>query len=137
MSLEQYMNDRCTRDNRYTRFPPLPRPAVSVPSEFAAGLDYTYLVGIEGSPLVKIGHAKDPRKRLRFLQTGHPMLLSLLWTYPVNYETALHDRFDHCRVRGEWFDLTPVGDPVAVVDLTVRYLAAPDAATATSSERAA
>ena len=76
----------------------------------------TYLVGAEGSPLVKIGYTGgDPKARLASLQTGQPMTLSLLWSVDSNYEKWLHDRFAEYRVRGEWFDLTPLGDPVTVV----------------------
>lgn len=76
----------------------------------------TYLVGAEGSPLVKIGYTGgDPKKRLASLQTGQPMTLSLLWSVDGDYEDGLHQRFAEYRVRGEWFDLTPLGDPVTVV----------------------
>lgn len=106
------------------RFPPLSpereRAAIkkwtrkpSVPKQLRP---CTYLVGAEGSPLVKIGYTGgDPKKRLASLQTGQPMTLSLLWSVGGDYEDALHQRFADYRVRGEWFDLTPLGDPVAVV----------------------
>ncbi len=32
-----------------------------------------------------------------------------------DYEGALHEGFADYRVRGEWFDLTPLGDPTRVV----------------------
>jgi hypothetical protein len=77
---------------------------------------HTYLVGAEGSPLVKIGYTSGaPLKRLASLQTGQPMTLSLLWSLPVDIENELHERFAAYRVRGEWFDLTPLGDAVEVV----------------------
>jgi hypothetical protein len=77
---------------------------------------HTYLVGAEGSPLVKIGYTSGaPLKRLASLQTGQPMTLSLLWSVAVDIEDELHERFADYRVRGEWFDLTPLGDPVQVV----------------------
>ncbi|MFC5646796.1 GIY-YIG nuclease family protein [Kitasatospora cinereorecta] len=76
---------------------------------------FTYVVGVEGSPLVKIGIAADPKKRLSGLQTAQPLLLSLLLVQQGDYERALHRRFSACRVRGEWFDLTDLGDPVEVV----------------------
>ncbi|MEV6131766.1 GIY-YIG nuclease family protein [Streptomyces violaceusniger] len=109
------------------------RESVKVPT--------TYLVGMEGSPLVKIGFTSgDPKKRLASLQTGQPMKLSLLWSSEGNHESALHHRFAPHRVRGEWFDLTPLGDPVQVVEdaiLPGRGLNCSEAGDAGPSERRA
>ncbi|MFE6429337.1 GIY-YIG nuclease family protein [Streptomyces rochei] len=80
----------------------------------------TYLIGIEGSHLVKIGYTGgDPRARLAALQTGQPMKLSLLWACPGNFEADLHLHFDAYHYRGEWFDLSPLGDPVVAVETAV------------------
>ncbi|WP_318201074.1 GIY-YIG nuclease family protein [Streptomyces sp. SCL15-4] len=81
----------------------------------ANGKPHTYLVTAEGTHLVKIGIAKDPRRRLKELQTGQPMDLFLMWAVEGDYEQALHDLFAAYRHRGEWFDLRELGDPVAVV----------------------
>ena len=76
----------------------------------------TYLIGIEGSPLVKIGYTSaEPKDRLRGMQTGLPFELTLLWFTKGDFEDELHDIFAEHRVRGEWFDLTPLGDPVQIV----------------------
>lgn len=83
---------------------------------------YTYLIAAEGLPYVKIGLARDPEHRLRGLQGGHPLQLHLLWSTPANFENALHKHFAAYRVRGEWFDLTPLGDPVEVVTDAVNEL---------------
>ncbi|MEW2402162.1 GIY-YIG nuclease family protein [Streptomyces sp. NPDC046862] len=84
---------------------------------------HTYLVGAEGSPLVKIGYTSGtPLKRLASLQTGQPMTLSLLWSVPVDIEDDLHERFASYRVRGEWFDLTPLGDAVEVVQSAAQQM---------------
>ena len=93
------------------------RAAVAVPTRKPrTATPHTYLVGAEGSPLVKIGYTSgSPAKRLASLQTGQPMALRLLWSIPVDIEGELHARFAAHRVRGEWFDLTPLGDAVAVV----------------------
>lgn len=80
----------------------------------------TYVIGIEGSPLVKIGYTGGtPEARVGQLQTGLPMQLQLLWSSFGDYEAELHARFAAHRVRGEWFDLTPLGDPVEVVTAAV------------------
>lgn len=82
----------------------------------AQGPVSTYVIGIEGSPLVKIGYTSvTPHERRGALQTGLPFELTLLWSAPGDFETQLHDMFEEYRVRGEWFDLTPLGDPVQVV----------------------
>jgi hypothetical protein len=58
---------------------------------------------------VKIGYSKDPLKRLKQLQTGHPKLLRLMKVYnaPNWVEKRIHYiiRWDRTRGRGEWFDL--------------------------------
>lgn len=65
---------------------------------------------------MKIGASADPKTRLQAFQTGQAVELSLMWTCSGDYERALHDRFAAYRVRGEWFDLTPLGDdPVETV----------------------
>ncbi|MFD7705637.1 GIY-YIG nuclease family protein [Streptomyces sp. NPDC059786] len=92
--------------------PPSARKAVS-----------TYLLGIENLAPVKIGRTTvSPQARMSALQTGQPLLLSLLWHCRGDYEPLLHARFDPYRVRGEWFDLTPLGDPVEVVKAAVEEI---------------
>lgn len=76
---------------------------------------WTYLVGAEGSSLVKVGWAKNPKKRVAALQTGSPVPLTLLWSAEGAYEEYLHAEFAAFRVRGEWFDFATVGDPVEAV----------------------
>lgn len=99
-----------------------------VPSEAATTSDEkpgkyqpykTYLIEAEGLPLVKIGRAKNPEARLLHLQTGQPATLSLAWVCDGNFERALHNKFADYRVRGEWFDLTTLGDSVDVTKTAV------------------
>jgi predicted GIY-YIG superfamily endonuclease len=58
----------------------------------------------------KIGIAKNPKQRIRQLQTGNSDELTLIETYQsenaFKIETALHNRFSHVRQEGEWFDLS-------------------------------
>jgi hypothetical protein len=85
----------------------------------------TYLVGIDGLPFVKIGRTTwNPKDRLKGLQTGQPMDLHLLWSVAGDYEHDLHRRFAKYRVRGEWFDLSSLGDPVEVVTAAVAEIEA-------------
>lgn len=93
-----------------------PRPSKRTAAD---AKQHTYLIAADGTHLVKIGLAKDPTRRLRELQTGQPMGLHLLWSIAEDYEHDLHVHFAAYRVRGEWFDLTPLGDPIDVVKTAV------------------
>ena len=58
------------------------------------------------SGAVKIGYsAKDPKGRLKALQTGHPDKLHMIGWIPgtMSDEHALHQRFRKYWLRGEWF----------------------------------
>lgn len=69
---------------------------------------YAIQAGQEGP--VKIGVTKgSPRDRLRTLQTGnHEQLRGLAaWRAYPGDEAALHERFAHARIRGEWFRPVP------------------------------
>jgi hypothetical protein len=95
-----------------------PTPVVEAqPAKVPAPRRYrTYLLGMEGSKLTKIGRTTDSLKaRMVSLQTGQPAQLRPLLEVDGDYEDALHTRFADHRGRGEWFDLTPLGDPVTVV----------------------
>ena len=83
----------------------------------------TYLLGMEGSTLTKIGRTTDTLKaRMASLQTGQPARLLPLLEVDGDYEQDLHDRFAEHRGRGEWFDLTPLGDPLTVVMKALKEL---------------
>ena len=73
-----------------------------------------YVIGasVPGTPY-KIGvtAGSDTRKRLSSNQVGNWMVLKEVWKSPVLeragvIESQLHQHFDHCRVRGEWFNIT-------------------------------
>ena len=55
---------------------------------------------------VKIGFSKNPVKRLAALQTASSVSLEFLLILPGDkfMEKMFHDKFEHCRLRGEWFD---------------------------------
>jgi hypothetical protein len=58
---------------------------------------------------VKIGHCTgDPKARLSQLQTGNPEKLTLVSVKDGGRgeEGVWHSRFEHLRVRGEWFEWT-------------------------------
>lgn len=80
-----------------------------------------YVIGAEGSPLVKIGRAVDVPHRLQNLQSGSPVKLTLLGVFSGPdgraLEHSLHVELAAARRHGEWFDLGP--DPLAVVNALV------------------
>lgn len=75
-----------------------------------------YVIGSPASTLVKIGHSNKVSKRLADIQRMSPVSLSVLWTTEggSTLESALHRRFSHLRVYGEWFDFGDY-DPVDVI----------------------
>lgn len=81
----------------------------------AKGHVYFIQQGDGGS--IKIGYSKNPAQRLASLQTGHSESLHMRAIAPgsMAQERALHDRFSHLRVSGEWF--RPDEDLVAYMRL--------------------
>lgn len=80
-----------------------------------------YVIGSADMAPVKIGVTVNTERRLKQLQPGALARLEVLWTTPGDstLERQLHARFSDFHVYGEWFDLTPLGDPVAVVEEAV------------------
>jgi len=65
-----------------------------------------YVIHCDG--YCKIGTTRDdPEQRLKTLQTGSPHELHLMVVAPggADEEKALHERYAHKWVRGEWFEL--------------------------------
>ena len=69
----------------------------------------SFVYFVRSGNLIKIGVARNVRKRLDGLQCGNPELLSLLALQPgdQNLERRLHKQFAADRVRGEWFNFSP------------------------------
>ena len=68
---------------------------------------WVYFVGYARK--VKIGTAKQPKKRFAELQCGSPVELRVLGIMPGDkiLEAELHERWSEHRYRGEWFHITP------------------------------
>lgn len=72
-----------------------------------------YFIGYQGTEgcLIKIGVAKDIRRRRIQLQTGSPVTLEIMgWIRSRDdaaLERSLHAKFKTHRERGEWFNLDP------------------------------
>lgn len=65
---------------------------------------------------IKIGTAVNVATRLSTLQTASASILQVLAVMPggTTEEQALHRRFGHARIRGEWF--TPTPDVLAFIE---------------------
>lgn len=79
-------------------------------------MKYVYLMQMEGMDIYKIGHSKNPNKRLESVQTGNPFKLTLVDFYETQrasqIEAAMHNRYaaqkiseNEYKLMGEWFKL--------------------------------
>ena len=77
---------------------------------------YVYAIRNNHTGRIKLGISENPERRLKELQIGNDCELELLaYREAANRfkdEKAIHDKHQHLRVRGEWFD-TPVPYAVA------------------------
>ena len=67
----------------------------------------TYLIKNKNNGKYKIGHSKNPGQRENTLQSAEPDI-EIVKTWPYNIERLLHETYDKYRIRGEWFELTPI-----------------------------
>lgn len=78
---------------------------------------YVYFIQQKDVPdLYKIGKTKrDPKRRLRELQTGNPNELIIVFTIQSKnmhiLESTLHKKYEYVREHGEWFRL-----PVNIIE---------------------
>jgi hypothetical protein len=76
---------------------------------------YIYLVWANGTDKYKIGSSAYPERRVKALQTGSPIPLSLIAVKEVENaemeERKLHKLWDKHRSQGEWFTFHPVKVP--------------------------
>lgn len=70
-----------------------------------AGIPQPTLYCVRSGQHIKIGHTTDLERRMGELQCGSALFLELLLAIPgeVEDERAVHAKFKHLRVRGEWF----------------------------------
>lgn len=61
----------------------------------------------------KIGYSKNPDQRLKTLQTANAEPLHIHYAFQVDESIAasvekyLHRQYNHKRIKGEWFEMTP------------------------------
>lgn len=109
--------ERAAKQAEYMANEPARRAAEVERRERIRGKAHVYFIQQGDSGAIKIGCSKNPTQRLQGLQTGHSEALRLL-TCAVGsqaQERALHDRFAHLRVSGEWF--RPAEDLLAYIRL--------------------
>lgn len=89
-------------------------------------VSYIYIIGSDNPPY-KVGISKDPQKRLKTLQTGHPQKLRIHLLKETDatktklLESAIHYNMKFYRTNGEWFDL-PLEKVVNEVEFAlIRY----------------
>lgn len=68
-------------------------------------MEVVYLIATVDRKRVKIGLSRNPRRRLRQLQTGHSDRLEILDLVPGGrkLEAFLHSSLSDFRMQGEWF----------------------------------
>lgn len=71
---------------------------------------YVYLIS-NNLNQYKIGISKNPKRRIKELQTGNDSNLFIVNQYMSKkyykqIEKALHNTYKHCNILNEWFELT-------------------------------
>ena len=90
---------------------------------------YMYIIS-DNNGYMKIGIAKDPKKRLKQLQTGHPSKLDLLFTeefycrrsHLLKIEKLVHEKIKSRvhKMKGEWFEI-PIKDLEDIKNIIVTH----------------
>ena len=87
---------------------------------------FIYIIGGTQAPY-KVGISRDPTKRLKSLQTGHPYPLQLHYTRETDIcktkllETVIHRHLKLYKTNGEWFDVTLANLILDVEYAIIRY----------------
>lgn len=72
---------------------------------------YIYIISSEEN-IVKIGISKNPEKRIKSLQTGHPKQLKIQYINEIdeenkfNIEKIIHKILKHKKIKNEWFNIS-------------------------------
>ncbi|RYE93391.1 MAG: GIY-YIG nuclease family protein [Oxalobacteraceae bacterium] len=96
-------------------------------SQSADVASFIYVIAASPEGPCKVGLSKHPDKRLRQLQTGHPVRLTLHHTLAVDVqkvallERIIHKTIGYRKTHGEWFDMS-VEDAIGEVEFAmIRY----------------
>lgn len=73
-------------------------------------MKHVYLIQETENGYYKIGVSKNPKKRVKQLNTGNSSMLKLVMSYESEIankiEKTLHRKYSHLSKEGEWFDLS-------------------------------
>ena len=73
-------------------------------------MESIYLIKSTGDSHYKIGVSKNPKNRVKQLQTGNSSPIELVCEYETKraykIEKILHRRFSYAHKNGEWYDLS-------------------------------
>ena len=69
------------------------------------GKGYIYFIQGEFGGTINIGYSKNPKRRLKELQTGRPETLKILYIMECteNKKESIYELFKPSRLKGEWF----------------------------------
>ena len=85
-------------------------------------MSYIYLIQNLETSKYKIGISKNPKKRVKQLQTGSGEEIKLIHEFKSEFsrkvETAMHNRYGHLRAHGEWFNLSLSEELVFIAECT-------------------
>jgi hypothetical protein len=93
--------------------------------KYGAATHYVYLME-NGSGAVKIGHSKDPIKRIVTIRSGSSTRVELVKTWEMtrgaalNVEEEAHRLLSYARLSGEWFKVSPAYAESILTALTSR-----------------
>ena len=72
-------------------------------------MKHVYLIQSLENSYYKIGVSRNPKRRIKELQTGNSSELKLVESYQSEFadkiERTLQRRYSHLRKEGEWFDM--------------------------------
>ena len=87
---------------------------------------FIYIIGSDKPPY-KVGISKNPNKRLKNLQTGHPYPLQIHHIVETNIiqtkllETVIHRNLKFYKTNGEWFNMSLQNLKLQVEFVLIRY----------------
>jgi hypothetical protein len=89
---------------------PLTREAWRIANtDYEVARKAVWIYFVQAGDAVKVGHAADVEARLRLLRVDNPVEVRLLAKIrgTVAGEGAIHKKFAHAHIRGEWFKAVP------------------------------